>query len=111
LNESEFEAISGETLDAVERALERAVDSGSLELDWERKDGGILDLEFADASRMVINRHGMAREIWVAARSGGFHFRHDAERWLDTRSGAELFAVLSRLVSAQSGSAVILARS
>ena len=110
MNETEFEQLSGDALEAIERALERAVDAGALEVDYERKDGGVLELEFADGARMVINRHGAAREIWVAAKSGGFHFRHDAGRWLDTRTGGELYASLSRLVSAQSGSAVILAQ-
>jgi CyaY protein len=108
MNESEFEGLSEAALGAIERALERAVDAGALDLDFERKEGGVLELEFGDGSRMVINRHGAAREIWVAAKSGGFHFRHDAGRWLDTRTGGELFAALSRLVSAQSGTAVIL---
>ena len=110
MNESEFGALSEAVLDAIERALERAVDAGRLDIDFERKDGGVLELEFTGGSRMVINRHGAAREIWVAAKSGGFHFHHDAGRWLDTRAGDELFAALSRLVSAQSGSAVILSQ-
>ena len=108
MNESEFEELSEAVLDAIERALERAADAAEFDLDFERKEGGVLELEFGDGSRMVINRHGAAREIWVAAKSGGFHFRHDAGRWLDTRTGGELFAALSRLVSAQSGTAIIL---
>lgn len=108
MNESGFEAVSEAALDAIERALERAVDEAALDVDFERKESGVLELEFADASRMVINRHGAAREIWVAAKSGGFHFRHDDGRWLDTRTGRELLAALSHLVSVQSGTAVIL---
>ena len=44
-----------------------------------------------------------AREIWVAARSGGFHFRWDGAAWRNTRDGSELFAALSNLVSQQLG--------
>lgn len=108
MNESEFEGLSEAALGAIERALERAVEAEALDLDFEHNEGGVLELEFGEGSRMVINRHGAAREIWVAAKSGGFHFRHEAGRWLDTRTGGELFAALSRLVSAQSGTAVIL---
>jgi CyaY protein len=68
----------------------------------------VLEIEYADGSRMVINRHGAAREIWVAAREGGFHFRWDGTAWRDTRAGGELFSMLSRLVSSQSGEAVEL---
>ena len=57
---------------------------------------------------MVINRHTAAREIWVAARLGGFHFRHDGTAWRDTRDGTELFAAVSLLASQQAGAPVVL---
>ena len=100
-----------EFIERAERALARndaALEESGVDADVERKEGGIVEIEFADGSRMVINRHGAAREVWVAARSGGFHFRWDGSAWRDTREGTELFAALSRLVSAQSGQAVIL---
>jgi CyaY protein len=105
MNESEFQALAGDALQRIERALE----ASGVDADWELKEGGVLEIEFADGSRMIVNRHGVAREIWVAARAGGFHFRWDGAKWRDSRDGAELFASLSRLVSAQSGRAVILA--
>jgi CyaY protein len=104
MTEAEFVEQAEATLARIEAALE----ASGLELDVERKEGGIIDIEFADRSRMVINRHGAAREIWVAARSGGFHFRWQDGAWRDTREGTELFAALSRLISAQGGEAVIL---
>jgi CyaY protein len=105
MNETEFEALAGEVLERIERALE----ASGVDADTELKDGGVLEVEFADGSKMIVNRHGVAREIWVAARAGGFHFRWDGTGWRDSRDQAELFAVLSKLVSAQSGRAVILA--
>ena len=105
MNETEFEALAGEALRRIERALEES----GVDADCELKDGGVLEVEFAGGSKIIINRHGVAREIWVAARAGGFHFRWDGASWRDSRDGAELFAVLSKLVSAQSGGAVILA--
>ena len=105
MNESEFDALAGEALQRIERALE----ASGVDADYELKDGGVLEVEFPDGSKMVINRHGAAQEVWVAARAGGFHFRWDGASWRDSRDGAELFAVLSKLVSAQTGRAVILA--
>ena len=102
MTDSEFEALADAALAAVERAVE------GLDLDLQRKAAGVLELEFSDGSKMIVNRHAAAREIWVAAKSGGFHFRHDGGVWRDTRDGTELFAALSRLVSAQSGSPVRL---
>ena len=104
MNEAEF----AERADAALTRIEAALEESGVDADIERKEGGIVELEFADGSRMVINRHAAAREVWVAARSGGFHFRWDGAAWRDTRDGSELFAALSRLVSAQSGQAVIL---
>lgn len=109
MTDSEFERLATETLAAIEAAVEAAADGAGLDLDLQMKPGGILELEFADASRMVINRQGAVREIWVAAKAGGFHFRYDGHRWVDTRDGGELYAALSRMVSAQGGAAVILA--
>ena len=107
MTESEFEALA----DAAIAALERALEASALDVDLETKGTGVLELEFADGAKIVINRHTAARELWVAARSGGFHFRHDGSRWRDSRDGSELFAALSRLCSAQSGTPVILAPS
>jgi CyaY protein len=104
MDENEFAAAAERTLERVERALEES----GVDADTELKEGGVLEIEFEDGSRMVVNRHGAAREIWVAARSGGFHFRWDGSAWRDTREGTELFAALSRLVSAQSGQPVLL---
>lgn len=100
----DFDLLAEAALEQIERALE----ASGIDADFERKDGGVLEVEFQDGSRMIINRHGAAREVWVAARSGGFHFRWDGRQWRDTRDGSELFASLSRLVSAQSGHNVTL---
>lgn len=102
MNESEFEALASAALEAIERALEKT------DLDFELKGGGVLEIEFDDGSKIIVNRHGAAREIWVAARSGGFHFRWDGAAWRDTRDGTELFAALSKLVSQPGGQSVIL---
>lgn len=104
MNESEFSKLADATLAAIERAIER---SGA-EIDYELQAGGVLELEFADGSKMVINRHGVAQEIWVAARSGGFHFRAENGRWIGTRDGRELMEALEALLSQQAGEPVRL---
>jgi CyaY protein len=88
--------------------VEAALEASGIDADFELKEGGVLEIEFADASKIIVNRHAAAREIWVAARAGGFHFRWDGAAWRDTREGSELFAALSKLVSAQGGEAVLL---
>ena len=97
-----FEAAADEALERLERSFE------GLELDFERKEGGVLEIEFDDGGKMIVNRHSAARELWVAARSGGFHFRWDGSAWRDTRSGEEFFAALSALLSRELGRGVRL---
>src|SRR3989440_1990424 len=104
MDETEFSALAERALERIEAALEEC----GVDADVELKPGGVIEIEYADGSRMVINRHAAAREIWVAAPSGGFHFRWDGAFWRDTRDGSELFAALSKLVSAQSGRPAIL---
>lgn len=103
MTESEFLALAEDTLDAIERAVEAC--GADVEA---TRTGNVLTLELADASRIVVNSQTPMRQIWVAAKSGGFHFERADERWRDTRDGAELFAALSRIVSAQGGQPVVL---
>lgn len=95
----------------VERTLERiedVLDATDLDLDLGRS-GHVLQITFEDGSKIIINAQTPMRELWVATRSGGHHFREEAGRWVDTRGEGELFSCLSRWVSAQSGQAVVLA--
>ena len=101
---SEFDSLA----DAMLERIARAVEESRADCDCEPKGSGVLELEFADGTRIVVNRHSAARQIWVAARSGGYHFRWNGSDWVDTREGGELLAALSKLVSEQSGRAVVL---
>ena len=88
-------------MDDVLARIESSVEvSEALEVDLE---SGILTVTCPDDSRVIINRQTPNREIWVAARSGGFHFTWREGEWRDTRSGEELFASLSRILSMQGG--------
>lgn len=105
MDDKEFNTLA----EAALARIEAAFDACGVDLDVEVKPGGVLEVEFADGSKIIINRHGVAREIWVAARSGGFHFRHDGNAWRDTRDGAELMAKLSAVAGQQAGEPVELA--
>ncbi len=104
IEESQFNTLADATLARLETALE---DCGA-DLDYELGAGGVLEIEFPNRTKIIVNRHTAAREIWVAAKSGGFHYRPEGDRWLGTRDGEELFAALSRLISEQGGEAVSL---
>jgi CyaY protein len=100
LSEAEFNQAAGATLAHIEQALETA------DLDFETPAEGIIEVEFDDGSKIIINRHGVAREIWVAARSGGFHFKPQDGDWVDTKDGTPLYAKLASLCAAQGGASV-----
>lgn len=102
MNDSEFNALA----DALLARIEAGLEASDADLDFEMASAGVLEIEFADGSKIIVNRHGMAQEIWVAARSGGFHYRWDGVVWRDTRDGGELLVALARLTSAQAGQAV-----
>ena len=104
MDDSEFNTLADQTLSRIDAALEAC----TADIDFELAAGGVLEIEFSDGSKIIVNRHGVAREIWVAARAGGFHFRRDGEVWRDTRDGAELMEKLSRLASQQAGEPVVL---
>ena len=104
MNPSEFDSLA----DAMLERMARAVEESGADCDCEPKGSGVLELEFDDGSRIVVNRHSAARQIWVAAKSGGYHFSWNGSEWVDTRDGGELLAALSTLVSEQSKRAVVL---
>jgi iron-sulfur cluster assembly protein CyaY len=97
MTESDFHRSVDAVLARIEAALARHED---LDIDLE---GGILDITCPDETRIIVNRQTPNREIWVAARSGGFHFRFNEGEWRDTRSGEEFFAALARLIESQAG--------
>ncbi len=87
--------------------IEAALDVADTDIDYETA-GGILSLEFEDGSKIIVNRQGFSQEIWVAAKSGGYHYRWDGAVWRNTRDGSELFESLSSYASQQAGVAIKL---
>lgn len=89
--------------------IEQAVEASGADIDFENA-GDILTLEFGNGSKLIVNKQGAARQLWVAAKSGGFHYGWDATSglWRNDQSGAELFAELSRLLSEQAGEPVTI---
>ena len=105
LTESEF----NECLDALMRAIEDAIDDAGLDIDYETS-AGILTLTCGDNSKVILSRQTPLRQLWLAARSGGFHFGHDQRQggWLLDGKGETLMAVLNRCLTEQSGEPVQL---
>jgi iron-sulfur cluster assembly protein CyaY len=105
MTETEFIAAADALLASIGAALDDAASESDADLDWSLNDG-ILTIDCGGSGKVIVNRHVPNREIWVAARSGGYHFRADGDRWVDTRSGQTLDATLSRLLREQAGIAI-----
>jgi CyaY protein len=105
--DSEFIAAADRTLATIGAALDAALETSERDVDWSLNDG-ILEVDCDDGSKLIVNRHLPNREIWVAARSGGFHFAPSGGAWRDTRAGTELGTALASLLRAQAGLAVEL---
>ncbi|MDQ6684581.1 MAG: iron donor protein CyaY [Pseudomonadota bacterium] len=103
MSEAEYAARASAVFAAVETTIDRLLDDDVIDIDASRV-GGLLEMTFPDRSKIIINTQPPLHELWLAAPSGGFHFKPSAEgSWVDTRSGSDFFAVLSACASEQAG--------
>ncbi len=101
MTENEF----NELADAVFGRIEKTIDASGTDIEC-NLNGPVLELEFADGSQIVINRHGPNQEIWLAAKSGGFHYAFQGGGWVSRRDGGALFGKLAELVQVGCGEVV-----
>ena len=91
--------------EAVLAAVERALDYTDADIEFERS-GNVLTLEFENGTKIIVNLQPPMQEIWIAAKSGGYHFRFVDGKWRDTRNGTEFFTALSEYATQQAGEPV-----
>ena len=112
IDDKQFHQLGSNVLQSIEVALEAADDALDLDLDVERQGGNVINIRFRDRSVIVVNTQPPLHEIWVAAKSGGYHYRWAGTLatplWLDTKTGRELLADLSEFASAQAGQAIAI---
>lgn len=106
MNESEFNQLADATLQAIEEAVEVLQDEHGIDFEMS---GGILTLTFENGSKVIINRQVATHEIWVAARSGGFHLGRQADNWFCNTTRETLSELLSRVCSEQTGTVLNVA--
>ena len=107
LSDSDYHAKTSAVLASVEATVDRLLQRDVIDIDTQRT-GGLLELAFPNGSKIVLNTQPPLHELWMAARRGGFHYKHVDGRWLD-REGHEFFAMLSSCASEQAGVALIFA--
>lgn len=95
-------AAAEQVLATVEAACDRFNDQFDVDIDNQRT-GGMVTLRFGNHSEIVINLQKPLQEIWLAAKSGGFHYRLVDDQWRNTKNGNKFFDELSRCASEQAG--------
>jgi CyaY protein len=109
MTDPEFMDKAEQVLAAIESGCDRINDATNADIDNQRV-GGMVTLRFANGSEIVVNLQKPLHEIWLAARSGGYHFRFDGDRWVDTKGQGELFERLSQDASGQSDLPLVFRR-
>jgi CyaY protein len=105
LTDAEYRASADAVLAHVEATIDGWLQADVVDIDTNRT-GGLLELSFPNGSKIVLNTQPPLHELWMAARSGGFHYKFVQGRWLDTRDASELFAALSACASEQADRAL-----
>lgn len=105
MTDTEYQDLAEALLRSIELACDRINDQTDADVDNQRV-GGMITMTFANGSQIIVNLQKPLQEVWLAARAGGFHYRHNGEAWMDTKGQGEFFAHLSRFASEQSGQAL-----
>ncbi len=100
MTESEFNHLVDQTLEQIEDALDRS----NVDFDYQNADG-LFTFEYENGVKLILSRQTPVTQLWLATPKGALHFEYDAGRkkWLDDKTKAELFEVLSAHSSEQSG--------
>ncbi|CAH6823596.1 MULTISPECIES: iron donor protein CyaY [Vibrio] len=89
MNETEFHQL----VDIQMQNIEEAIDESEADIDYEVT-GNVMTLEFENRSQIIINRQEPMKEIWLASKSGGFHFKLVDDKWTCSKTGMELFEMV-----------------
>lgn len=102
MTELEYLDTAEKLLLAVEQSCDRINDDTEADIDAQRV-GGMVTLTFPNRSQIIINLQPPLHEVWMAAKSGGYHYKFDGQNWRDTKTGNDFYADLTRDASEQSG--------
>lgn len=105
MTDLEFMDRAEQLLRAVESSCDRLNEKTDVDIDNQRV-GGMVTLVFRNGSQIIVNLQKPLHEVWLAARSGGYHYKQVDGRWTDTKGQGEFFDQLSRDASAQAGVAL-----
>ncbi|MDY0251074.1 MAG: iron donor protein CyaY [Pseudomonas sp.] len=95
LSDSQFHDL----VDATQRNLEDIIDDSDVDIDIENS-AGILTLTFINQQQLILSRQEPLKQLWLADRSGGFHFDFDNQdqQWRCDSNQQTLSEMLSEIL-------------
>ena len=102
MTETEFNQLTEITFRQIETALENA----DGDVDFELAAGNVLEIDCGAGGKIIVNRQAAMHEMWVAAKSGGFHYKWEDNAWRNSRDGSEMLASLAQMIAQQGGGRV-----
>lgn len=107
MTDLEFLRVGEALLAQLEAECDRINEHTDADVDNQRA-GAMLTLTFRNRSQVVVNLQKPLHEVWLAARSGGFHYRHVDGQWRDTKTQELFWQRLTQSACEQSGLALAL---
>jgi CyaY protein len=105
MDEADFDRVARDELRHLEDAF-ADVDPDEVEVSVS---DGVLRLDLRDGTRIVINAHRAARQIWMAAISTAWHFDPAGEgTWRAPKTGEDLRPTLTKLINQRTGLSLAL---
>ena len=96
LTEQAFHAL----LDDLMFAIEDEVDTLDDDFDFDRTSGQLV-ITFPNTSQVIVSRQVVQQQLWVAAKSGGFHLTYEAGDWVCQSTSERLWPLLARVFQEQ----------
>jgi len=103
MNDSEFHRLADQLMLDIEQTLDNF--DGDADIDYETN-GGVMTLTFENGSKLVINRQEPLHQVWLATKSGGYHFDYRDGAWVCDRSGWSFSQLLSESATQQAGETI-----
>ncbi|QHA87106.1 iron donor protein CyaY [Serratia rhizosphaerae] len=103
MNDSEFHQLADQLMQDIEQTLDNF--DGDADIDYETN-AGVMTLTFENGSKIVINRQEPLHQVWLATKSGGYHFDYRDGVWLCDRSGWSFSQLLSEAATQQAGETI-----
>jgi CyaY protein len=105
MTDNEFMDQAERLLQQLEKVCDQLNEQADIDIDNQRV-GSMVTLTFPNRSQLVVNLQKPLHEVWLAAQSGGYHYRFDGASWQDTKGQGEFWDQLTQDASRQFGAAL-----